>query len=97
MPTSTASNVFVAAGATNTFESAEGTTEGERPAEWTGYCAVSNQVGSYAKTPPGNPASDADHYRVLWVEGSAVRDYTSESASGDRVVDLLVMAEEWPD
>ena len=39
---------FVAAGATNTFESAEGTVVGERPAEWTGYCVVSNQVGSYA-------------------------------------------------
>jgi len=85
---------FVAAGATNTFESAEGTTEGERPAEWTGYCVVSNQVGSYAKTPPGNPAADATHARVLWVEGSAAREYAE---SGNRVVDLLVMAEEWPD
>ena len=86
---------FVAPAATNTFEAVD---VGTTPSDWTGYCAVSNQVGgTYAKTPPGNPASDADHYRVLWVEGSAVRDYTSESASGDRVVDLLVMAEEWPD
>ena len=86
---------FVAAGAvTNTFDTAEGTTLGECPTGWTGYCAVSNQVGSYAKTPPGNPVADAAHDRVLWVEGSAAREYTE---SGNRVVDLLVMAEEWPD
>ena len=86
---------FVAAGATNTFEAAESTTPGERPTGWTGYCAVSNQVGgTYAKTPPGNPASDAAHDRVLWVEGSAACEYAE---GGNRVVDLLVMAEEWPD
>ena len=86
---------FVAAGAvTNTFDTTEGTTLGACPAGWTGYCAVSNQVGSYAKTPPGNPVVDAAHDRVLWVEGSAARDY---SESGNRVVDLLVMAEELPD
>ena len=68
---------------------------GTTPSDWTGYCAVSNQVGgTYAITPPGNPVLDATHARVLWVEGSAVREY---SESGNRVVDLLVMAEEWPD
>jgi len=86
---------FVASAATNTFEAAESTTLGERPTGWTGYCAVSNQVGgTYAKTPPGNPAPDAVHDRVLWVEGAAARTYDE---SGNRVVDLLVMAEEWPD
>ena len=86
---------FVAPAATNTFEAVD---VGTQPSDWTGYCAVSNQVGgTYAITPPGNPVLDATHARVLWVEGSAVRDYSSESATGDRVVDLLVMAEEWPD
>ena len=86
---------FVASAATNTFEAVD---VGTQPSDWTGYCAVSNQVGgTYAITPPGNPVLDATHARVLWVEGSAVRDYSSESATGDRVVDLLVMAEEWPD
>jgi hypothetical protein len=87
---------FVAAGATNTFEEAESTTLGECPTGWTGYCAVSNQVGAYETTPPGTPVltADATHARVLWVEGSAAREYAE---SGNRVVDLLVMAEEWPD
>ena len=85
---------FVAAGATNTFEEAESTTLGECPTGWTGYCAVSNQVGAYETTPPGNPVLGANHDRVLWVEGSAARTYDE---SGNRVVDLLVMAEEWPD
>ena len=85
---------FVAAGATNTFEEAESTTLGECPTGWTGYCAVSNQVGSYETTPPGNPVLGVNHDRVLWVEGSAARTYDE---SGNRVVDLLVMAEEWPD
>ena len=83
---------FVAPAATNTFEAVD---VGTTPSDWTGYCAVSNQVGgTYAITPPGNPVLDATHARVLWVEGSAVREY---SESGNRVVDLLVMAEEWPD
>ena len=83
---------FVAPAATNTFEAVD---VGTTPSDWTGYCAVSNQVGgTYAITPPGNPVLDATHARVLWVEGSAVREY---SELGNRVVDLLVMAEEWPD
>ncbi len=85
---------FVASAATNTFESTESTVVGECPTGWTGYCAVSNQVGSYETTPPGNPVLGANHDRVLWVEGSAARTYDE---SGNRVVDLLVMAEEWPD
>ena len=83
---------LVAADIQEAFET--GTAVGERPADWTGYCAVSNQIGSYATTPPGAPLAEAAHTKVLWVEGSAVRGY---SESGSRVVDLLVMAEEWPD
>ena len=83
---------LVAADVQEAFET--GTAVGERPAEWTGYCAVSNQIGSYATMPPGAPLATENHTKVLWVEGSAVRGY---SESGSRVVDLLVMAEEWPD
>ena len=83
---------LVAADVQEAFET--GTAVGERPADWTGYCAVSNQIGSYATTPPGAPLAAETHTKVLWVEGSAVRGY---SESGSRVVDLLVMAEEWPD
>lgn len=82
---------LMAADVTETFET--GTAVGDRPADWTGYCAVSNQVGAYAKATPGTPVV-GDHTKVLWVEGSAVRTY---SESNGRVVDLLVMAEELPD
>ena len=76
-------------------ESFEGDALGSKPTGWDGYCAVSNNVGAYAKATPGAPLPSVNHNQMLSVEGSAVRTYTSET--GDRVVDLLVMAEELPD
>ena len=73
----------------------EGDALGSKPTGWDGYCAVSNNIGSYSKTPPGMPVTNANHTQVLSVAGTAARAYSGET--GDRVVDLLVMAEELPD
>lgn len=78
----------------------EGDALGSKPTGWDGYCAVSNTsdyAGFYDKTTPGTPVADtgANHTQVLSVAGTAARTYSG--ATGDRVVDLLVMAEELPD
>ena len=78
-------------------ESFEGDTLGQRPVndKWSGNCAVSNNVGSYSLATPGTPIS-GDHVKMLSIEGGATRSYTG-AESGDRVIDLLVMADEMPD
>ena len=88
-----ASAVALTAHAVNVTDTFEGDALGSTPEPWSGYCYVSNNVGSYAKDPPGCPVQ-GDHTKMLSVEGSAERSY---SESGNRVVELLVMADELPD
>ena len=72
--------------------------ESSLSAGWSGNCAVSNNVGSYAQTPPGAPIYDVNHTKMLSIAGTAARSYSDDGdVSGNRVVDLLVMAEEMPD
>ena len=87
--------VFSVATAANVSEDFESDALGSKPTGWDGYCAVSNNVGSYGLTPPGTPISGS-HVKMLSVEGSAVRTY-SVSEDGGRMVDLLVRADELPD
>ena len=86
--------VALAAHAVDVTETFEEASLGSTPEPWSGYCYVSNNVGSYVKDPPGNPVSGVAHAKMLSVEGSAERSY---SESGNRVVELLVMADEMPD
>ena len=69
---------------------------GSKPEGWSGYCAVSNNVGSYSLATPGAPMPSATHTNMLSLEGSAKCEYTA-SESGDRVIELLVMADDLPD
>ena len=85
-----------AANAADLSDSFESDTLGGKPSGWTGDCAVSNNVGSYSLATPGAPIASANHSQMLSVEGSATRTY-SASESGNRVIDLLVMADELPD
>ena len=87
---------FGVARAADVSENFESVDAGAKPAEWTGFCSVAAQAGAYSKADmPGYPLA-GDHTKVLAIEGSAVREYTANE-SGNRVVDLMVMAEELPD
>ena len=82
-----------AANVTENFESAE---VGVTPENWSGSCSVAAQSGTYARAEmPGYPI-DGAHTKMLAVEGTAVRAYNTAQESGNRVVDLMVMAEELP-
>ena len=87
--------VVLAAGAEDVKDNFEQDALGTTPSEWGGSCAVSNNVGSYANNPPGAPISDVNHNQMLSIAGTAMRSYSG--VSGDRVVDMLVMADEMPD
>ena len=90
---------FGAAMAATVSETFEGDAVGEKPSGWDGSCKVQTASSSYAKTAmPGYPVQGegVTHAQILTVEGTAVREY-SAGESGNRVVDLMVMADELPD
>ena len=87
---------FGVARAADVSENFESVDAGAKPTGWTGFCSVAAQAGAYSKAAmPGYPLA-GEHTRMLAIEGSAVRAYTADE-SGNRVVDLMVMAEELPD
>ena len=63
---------------------------------WSGDGVISNLVYSYTAG-VGHPITNANHTKVLWVEGSAVRAYAGDANSAKRTIDFLVMAEDLPD
>ena len=87
--------LFGAASAANVSENFENGTIGEASANWVGG-TIAEQSGEYAKVDiPGYPIT-GDHQKMLAVAGTAARTYT-DSETGDRVIDMMVMAEELPD
>ncbi|MCQ2389926.1 MAG: hypothetical protein MJ240_00770 [Kiritimatiellae bacterium] len=88
---------FGAAQAADVSENFESVEAGAKPTGWTGFCSVAEQAGAYSKADmPGYPIA-GDHAKVLAIEGSAVRAYNTTSESGNRVIDLMVMADELPE
>ena len=86
---------FVASSVADVSDDFESAALGGKPSGWDGFCAVSNNVDVYAHVTPGSPIATT-HVKMLSVEGSAMRTYTS-SENGGRMIDLLVKADELPD